>query len=175
MQIERVQCLVKLKLNDRNDLSQIVKSGPDAVPATEIPLLRAKHDLASGMTEAECAISMAEVVDVIEISKPEEYERLCLKYGKPFVDAHYPQGRLMPLTLADCELPPGCTVAKPKKVAASKKLKADPAPAPVEDDFDREFWLNELREAGATVPDGNLSPDDIMALVEEAGLLSTAA
>jgi hypothetical protein len=168
MQIERVQCLVKLKLNDRNDLSQIVKSGPDAVHATEIPLLRAKHDLASGMTEAECAISMAEVVDVIEISKAEEYERLCLKYGKPFVDVHYPQGRLMPMTLADCELPPGCTVAKPKKAPKAKAAKEAPVEAP---DFDRDFWLDELKAAGVTVPTDNLSEADIWALVEEAGLL----
>lgn len=176
MQIERVQCLVRLKLNDRNDLMQVVKAGPDAVPASEIPLLRAKHDLGGGMVEAECSISMAEVVEVLETTKAEEFERLCLKYGKPFVERMYPQGRMMPLTLADCDLPPGCALPKAKPKAEPKaKSKAKPQdepPAAPDAEFDREFWLNELDMAGATIPEGNLSPNDIMALVEEAGLLS---
>ena len=86
MQIELVQCLVKLKLNDRNDMMQIVKAGPDAVPATEIPILRAKHDIGGGMVQEECAISDAHVVGTIETTKAQEFERLALKYGKRTVD-----------------------------------------------------------------------------------------
>lgn len=169
MQIELVQCLVKLKLNDRNDMMQIVKAGPDAVPATEIPILRAKHDIASGMVQEECAISDAQVVGTVETTKAQEMERLILKYGKRIVDQMYPQGRLMPMTLAECDLPPGCAVSvKPKKAKA--KAKDEPVDSP---DFDREFWINELREAGTKIPEGNLSEADIWALVDEAGLLGT--
>lgn len=166
MQIERVQCLVRLNLNGKTDLMQVVKAGPDAVPASEIPLIRAKHDVASGMTVDECAVTRAEVVGVLETTKAEEFERLMIKYGKKFVESMYPQGRLMPLTLADCELPPGCVVAGKKKKGGKAKVEE-----PVNPEFDRDFWLEELKGAGVKIPEGSLSEDDIWALVIEAGLL----
>ena len=128
----------------------------------------ATKDIGGGMVQEECAISDAHVVGTIETTKAQEFERLALKYGKRTVDQMYPQGRLMPMTLAECDLPPGCAAVKPKK--AKTKAKDEPVDSP---DFDREFWINELREAGVKIPEGNLSEADIWALVDEAGLLGT--
>lgn len=173
MQIERVQCLVRLKLNDRNDMMQIVKAGPDALSAPEIPVVRALHDIGGGMVSDECCISVAEVVDTVETNKAEEMERLKLKYGAAIIEQMYPQGRHMPLTLADCDLPPGCAVAKPKKAKA--KAKEVPEVAEQSDDFDRDFWIEELKLAGVEIPEGELSDIDLWALVEDAGLVKSDA
>jgi len=158
MIVERIQCLIRLNQDGKTDLTQVVKAGPSAVLATEIPLLRMRHDVADGLLEEECCISLAKVVGEVEISKVAEFERLKNRYGET-VSTVYPQGRMMPLTLADCELPNGCHGPVEKKATKAHTAKGLRA---------------QLKEAGVTVPAGNLSVDDLMALIVENGLVAAA-
>lgn len=154
MEIELVQCLIRLNQNGHYNLTQIVRAGPGAVPVTEIPILRMKHDMGDGMTEEECSINRAQVVGSYETTKAQEFERLRLKYGEKDVAAQYPQGRMMPSTLADCELPKGSVIAVKRKPKGPS--------------------LKEMRDklvaAGVTVPDGNLTKEDYEAMAEDIGL-----
>lgn len=146
MKIERVQFLLKLNQNDHGpNLTEIPMAGPSSRLVTEIPLIRMRHDIGSGISEAECSVSRAKVVGTIEIDKQAEYARLVEIYGEKAVGAVYPSGRHMPLTLDDCELPPGCVEDTPKpKVSAAAKKK--------QDDARRDALREALLAAGVDLP-----------------------
>lgn len=166
MEIERIQCLVRLNQKGKTELATVVKAGPDAVPATEIPILRTFHDVGDGMIQEECSISAARVVGSFETTKAQEFERLKLKYGEAVVKGIYPQGRMMPSTLDDCDLPPGCRSEAP---APKKEAKQEPKSS------DRVKELRKLLDTnGVKVPSGNLSVEDLEALIEESDLTGDA-
>lgn len=175
MEIERVQCLVRLNDQDgKPSLTTIVKAGPDAVPVTEIPILRTINDIGDGLIEEECAISMARVVGTYKTTKAEEFERLKAKYGNDIVNANYPQGRMMPTTLADCELPPGCVIKAPKKAAATKSVKAEKEEPDLSPEDEAKLVLSDmLIEAGVEIK-GDPSVEELEALAVEHGLMETA-
>ena len=135
MEIEKVQCVVKVKQgkDDQARLLAVVKAGPSAIPASEIPILRSINDIATGMSEAECCIGNAKVVGTFMTDKRAEYERLCMKYGQERVDRFFPQGRLMPSTLKECELPDGCVqpaILSSKPAAIEPVVETAPEPEP---------------------------------------------
>lgn len=108
MQFQVVQCLVRLNQNGNPNLTEIVKSGPDAIPVTEIPILRLINDVAEGGDDEGCCINQALVVRDMDSTKANEIKRLKQKYGPSLVDVCYPGGRGMPIHLIDCELPESC-------------------------------------------------------------------
>lgn len=118
MQIEKVQCLVRVTQNGQTNLTQIVLAGPDAIPVTEIPILRMINDINEG-GEDDCCVTDVVTMGTIETSKGNEIARLKRKYGQ-IVDTCYPGGRALPYRLIDCELPDHAL----KKVKADGKAKA---------------------------------------------------
>lgn len=166
MKIERIQCLVRLNQKDRTDLTQIVMAGPSALPATEIPLLREKHDVADGLVEEECCISMAKVVGEFETTKQQEFERLKLKYGEELVRRMYPQGRMMPATLEEVDLPPGCALPVPRKSRKKSEV--------IEEDPSLAEMRAILEDNGVKVPKGNLSREDLETIMIQEGLAEPA-
>lgn len=104
MQFEKVQCLVRVLQDGNPGILSVMKSGPGAVSVTEIPILRAMNDIEGG-GEDDCSISQAEVVGEYESSGANELNRLRRMYGNKWVNMLYPGGRMLPKTLADCELP----------------------------------------------------------------------
>lgn len=174
MKLETIQCTVRINVEGKFGMTEIVCAGPDALSATEIPLLRMRHDVANGLVKDECSIHNAVVVGETETDKATEFQRLIEKYGDQLVKAAYPQGRGMPLTLADCELPDGCFA--PKRAAPKK-----PAPEVVEDiQVDtrspqeiaaaKKAVRAALNEAGVEIPPGNLTESDLLALADEHGV-----
>lgn len=163
MEIERIQCTVRLFQNGKTELTTVVKAGPDALAATEIPIMRLDNDVADGLSLAECCIREAQVVGTFETTQAAEFERLKLKYGEKRVRAVYPQARLMPKTLAECDLPDGCArpVKREKKPDTKSEMKR---------------LKKMLEDAGVTdLPLGDLSLDDLQALAAERGLMELDA
>lgn len=117
MQIEKVQCLVRVTQNGQTNLTQIVLAGPDAIPVTEIPILRMINDINEG-GEDDCCVTDVVGQGFIDTSKGNEIARLKQKYGQ-IVDTCYPGGRGLPILLIDCELPDHAL----KKVKAGTKPK----------------------------------------------------
>lgn len=161
MKLQKIQCLVGLLHNGQNTGTVVGLFGPDAVTAPEIPILRSKHDLTENSQGTECAIQRAVVVGEVEVDRAAEYERLVMKYGRAAVVAVYPQSRLMPATLEECDLPPSClapVTAEPEKVDEGG------------DEDDADAIREKLVAAGVKVPNGDLSLEDLKALAEEAGV-----
>lgn len=174
MEIEKVQCLVRLNDQDgKPSLTTIVKAGPDAVPVTEIPILRMVHDIGDGLIEEECAISMARVVGTYKTTKAQEFERLKAKYGNDLVNSNYPQGRMMPTSLSDCELPPGCVIAPPKKSSKSVKAPVQEEPELSPEDEAKLVLSDMLIAAGVEIK-GDPSVEELEALAVEHGLMEAA-
>lgn len=112
MKIQKVQCLIRVLQGGSVGSLVVPRSGPDAVPVTEIPILRMSNDIDGGGDE-DCCISKAMVVGDYEASTKSEFDRLCSKYGAKRVNAVYPGRRGMPKSIEDCELP-DTAIAKEK-------------------------------------------------------------
>lgn len=104
MKIDLIECTVRITYDGHPNLTEIVKAGASAVPASEIPLLRALHDTGMGDV-SDCCIGHARKVGEFETTKANEIERIRTKFKKGLVDMIYPAGRGMAATLEDCELP----------------------------------------------------------------------
>lgn len=164
MQVDLIQCTVRLNQKGNIGLSTIVKSGPSALRATEVPLLRMAHDT-EGFDAGACCISEALVVGKVETTRAHELELLSQRYGRNLLDVAYPGGRGLPLTIADLELPDEAVAAVPKVKAPTPKEIAE-----------RKAKLREaLTKAAVVIPPGNLSEEDLMGLAEEAGVVLEAA
>lgn len=158
MKVDLIQCTVRIQDDGHFGNLEVVKSGPSALRATEIPLLRAKHDLGGASGPEACCIQNARVVGQTEIVTLEEAQRLTRTYGK-IVQEIYPNGRGMPSTIADCDLPLACIAEMPK---AEEKVDEKKSAA------DRKKEMREaLEAAGVEIPPGNLSIQDYEALMEE--------
>lgn len=161
MEIERIQCLVKLNQNEHGPaLTEVVRSGPDALLATEIPLIRMMNDLGDGLRPEECSVSRAFVVGKVETTKEAEYERLTERYGPALVKTVYPGGRMMPKTLDDCELPAGC--AKPELGAK----KSAPKPKASSASLETTALRAALIAKGVDIPAGTKTEAQLRALAE---------
>lgn len=104
MEIDVVQCLVRVNQDGNTGILSVAKAGPDALPITEIPILRTLHEISEG-GEEDCCITEVIHVGSITTTRANEIERLKLKYKSPVVDHNYPGGRAMPSKLEDCEIP----------------------------------------------------------------------
>jgi len=164
MKLDLIQCTVRLQNDGQNDKTEIVKSGPDAITPAEAIVLMMQHSLDDGPNG--CAIRNAIKVGEIETTKQEEGFRLRRKYG-PIVEQAFPRGRHMPSTIEDLELPPEC-IGKPRQMTLD-------ATAPKTAHERKKEMRAALEAAGIEVPKGNLSEDDLQALMDEAGLTEKAA
>lgn len=115
MEIAKVDCLLRLSQNGNINLLTVPKCGPDALLVTEIPILRMINDIEEGGGEEDCCVSDVAQVDVVKTSKSQEIERLKAKYGARLVDAAYPAGRGLPLTVEDTEIPPTAFASRKRK------------------------------------------------------------
>lgn len=113
--VERIQCLVRMNYDGNAGLTTVLKSGPSAAYAFEIPLIRRMNDLGMDVEEADCCITEAEVVGEVTMTRDEIRAYMRRRYKLPLIDALYPGGRGYALTLADCELPDTSLVRKPEK------------------------------------------------------------
>lgn len=122
--VEKIQCLVRMNYDGNPNLSTVLRSGPSAAYAFELPLLRRMNDLGMDVEELDCCITEAEVVEVVEMTRDDIKRELRNRYKAPLIEGIYPGGRGFALTLADCELP-DASVAKrtpnPDRAEAVKK------------------------------------------------------
>lgn len=169
MEIDMVQCTVKLMQKDNNNLTTIVKAGPSACSPAEMVLLRMEHD-APGMADDSCCIGDAVVVGTRETSKQAEYERLVkLGFKSAKIEMAFPGGRGFPTTLAQVDLPAislGAALRKEKVVDAKD---AKPAVVP-----SKASLRAAIQAAGIELPAGNLSEADLRAIAEENNVIEAA-
>ncbi len=179
MQIDMVQCTVRLNQKGNRDLTTIVKAGPDAISTCEMVLLRMQHDL-PGFDEDGCCIGDAVVVGTIETTKQQEYERLLGKgFKTALIEAAFPQGRGMPQTLKEVDLP-SSSLGKPlRKIEPEGAKTAEPPkadPSSPKSIAQRKQQIRDLlTAAGVAIPTGNLTEADLAAIAEENGLSLTEA
>lgn len=120
MQFDLIQCTVRLNEDGNFGSTEVVKAGPGAVRASEIPILRFLHDVEGGFDQGTCCIASARVVGQVEGRKSDEMDRLAAIYGTKVVSAVYPGGRGVPETMRDCDLPEGTFVRGSTPKAAPK-------------------------------------------------------
>ncbi len=104
MKVDLIECTVRLNLDGNPNLAEIVRAGKNAARATEIPVLRAMHDLGMG-DESDCSIFNARVIGQAETTRAQEIAFLKSKYKQKYLDLVYPGGRGLPEKLEHCELP----------------------------------------------------------------------
>ena len=114
--VEKIQCLVRMNYDGNANLTQVLRSGPSAAYAFEIPLMRRMNDLGMDLEGADCAVTEAEVVGDQMMTLEQIRTHLRRKYKQNVIDAIYPGGRGYALTLADCELPDTSIVRKVEPV-----------------------------------------------------------
>lgn len=160
MEMDRIQCLVRVNQNSNIDDLVIVKAGPDALTPAEMIVLMMKHSISDAFEG--CSIQKARKVGTVERSKQDELDRLRLKYGD-IVNTAFPRGRHLPVTLADVDLPEGSidTAKHPEPVVDEVDTTPDEKPD----------YRAALEAAGVDIPKGDLSDDDLMALMIEHGLM----
>lgn len=117
MKIAKIQCLLRVNQDGNPNILHLPKAGPDAILVTEVPILRMINDIAEGGAE-DCCIARVQQVDIVDVDRMQEVERLKAKYGDARVNACYPGGRGLPETIADCELPSSAMAKQSKKEAA---------------------------------------------------------
>jgi len=141
--MDLIQCTVELTPEDGGVvLTEIVKSGPDALTPAEAAILMFKLGGGVGIP-----IKNATVVGQIDRHKRVELARLLNKYGREIVQTVIPMISSMPVTLDDLELPPE---NRGSSVTPEERLRA------------------EIERLGSTVPKGKLSIADLEALLAEA-------
>lgn len=115
MEIQVVNAMVGVRQSpsDETFKLQLYKSGLDALPITELPILQAINGMES--------ISDVSVVDTIEVKKQDEFNRLVEKYGEDAVKLVYPSPAApMPKTVHDVELVPGAVLVDPDAIPGTK-------------------------------------------------------
>lgn len=115
MEVNMIECTVRLNLEGNTNLMTVPKAGPLALYAFEIPILRAMNDLEEG--DEACCIMDAKVVDTVDMSATDIDVALSNKYKRDVMQAVYPGKRGYARYLADCELP-DTSIARVKKEAA---------------------------------------------------------
>jgi hypothetical protein len=125
MKLDLIECTVRLNYDGNPNLTEVVKAGPGALRATDIPVLRAIHDLGSDAGDADCCIFGARVIGSIEVTQGDEMERLRATYPKEVLAYTYPGGRGLPQKLRDLELPEdriAAVAAKSDRAEAVEKV-----------------------------------------------------
>lgn len=170
MSFELIQCTVRLfdKTSGTHGNTEVVKAGPQALTPPELLVVRSIHDVEEGMDEGTCSISRAIVVDKVERSKMDEFERLCSIFGANRIRALFPGGRNMPATLRGCELPEGCLGPVRKAPEPENVVQMDKSPRAVA--ARKKQYRKALADGGVDVPAANLSETDLMNMMVENGL-----
>lgn len=171
MNFDLIQCSVRLydKTSGTHGNTEIIKAGPQALTPPELLIIRSMHDVEDGIDEGTCSITRAIVVDQVERSKTDEFERLCSTFGPNRVRALFPGGRNMPSTLAACEMPPGCLGPVRAKKQPENIVQLDKSPRAVA--ARKKQYRKALDDAGVTVPAGNLSESELLDLMAESNLV----
>lgn len=117
MKMAVIKCLLRVNQDGNPNILHLPKAGPDALPVSEVPILRMINDVAEGGAE-DCCITNVQQVNVLDVDRMPEIERLKSKYGPALVDACYPGGRGLPSTVEDCELPSSSIAKRIKKEVA---------------------------------------------------------
>jgi len=152
MQLDLIQCTVRANIDGDISKLEVVKAGPAAITPAEAVILMMKHSLDE--TATGCALRNVIKVGVVEREKDDEMKRLRREYGV-IVDQAFPRGRQLPRTINDIDIPEEC-MGKPRE---------EPKP------LDPRKAMRAILEAnGVEVPKGNLSKDDLQALMDEHGL-----
>lgn len=160
MKMDLIQCTIRLNQEGHVGLMEVVKSGPDAITPAEAVILMRKHSIDD--SEEGVCIFNARKVGEVDRAKMQEAERLALKYGGKIVADTFPRGGMMPGDIEDLELPQSSLAPEPEKVD-EPVTQSEPS----EEDKKREELINKLTDAEVTIPGGNLSLDDLQALVDE--------
>ncbi|MDG3089229.1 hypothetical protein P7F88_25535 [Vibrio hannami] len=82
MKIDLIQCTVKILQDGGHGATEVVKAGPGALRATEIPIIRAINDVSEGGADL-CCIANAVVVGQVDVNSTVEIDRLRSVYGSP--------------------------------------------------------------------------------------------
>jgi hypothetical protein len=166
MLFEKIQCTVRLNQKGNSTLTEIVKSGPDAITIPEAAILKMQHrtgDSEFDVTGADCPIRNAQVVGKVIRGKGEELQRLSEIYGPDVVRFLFPTHNHVPTKLEELDLPAECMAPLKKTGRAVKPVDMGAA------------MKKALKGAGIALPEGDLSEDDLEALMAENGLTLEAA
>ena len=106
MFVEKIQCVVQMMYDGNPNLMQVVKAGPNAAYAFEIPLFRAMNAVDGDSGDGAGAVTEAKTVDTVRMTTEEITTYLKQKYKPQRLAMVYPGGRGYAKTLDDCELPP---------------------------------------------------------------------
>lgn len=102
LDVQKIQCTVRLNLEGNTNLMTVVKAGPNALYAFEIPILRLMNDLDEG--DELCCIGEAQMIGAEEMTN-DDIRAVLSKYKQQLVQIIYPGNRGYARTLIDCELP----------------------------------------------------------------------
>lgn len=117
MKIQTVECTVRVAQKGNPNILEIVRTGPDALRVTEIPLIRHINEVSEGGEDAECAVRWVKVIGEEDVTVRDELARLRGIYGPDLVNTFYPGGSAMSGLLKDMHLPAEA-LAKPDAKAA---------------------------------------------------------
>lgn len=157
MKIETVSCLVSSRQDPSHEHFGLAvhRTGPDAVPVSEIPILQAMHGFD--------AISMVKGFGAYETSRQEEWERLHRKYKREYVARVYPtMSSPMTTKIEDLHLERSQMDTRVKETA-----KVDDAAAEAELS-EKETIKARLAELNFPLPFGNFGLPKLRAFLKEA-------
>lgn len=159
-----IQCTVRMNQNEAKAVSEIVRAGPDALTPPEMIVLQMQHGISED--ESGHAIRNAIKVGEIDLDREAMLDRIHRNTGadKKSVSAMMPSMQLTPKTLDQMDLPPEC-LGKKRETLTLGGLKGNLDEAGIE--MTIPDMMKALKQAGADIPSGKLSRDDLVALMTE--------
>lgn len=161
--MDLLECTVRVSYGSDNTAMEVYKGGKTAITPAEAMVLMALHSIGdedNGLMLP--ALQNVKKVGTAEVNRSQLMHHLTRTYGRKIVQELFPRPNLMPNSIKDLDLPADClakpTVTQQEQLAERQKVQ------------EVEALRKQITDAGKTIPQGELSADDLRALIEEYGL-----